>query len=49
MKKISVLDRSNGMILDIYQVVKVSKPCTVCGTLTPLDKTCCILNEEIAN
>lgn len=49
LKKISVYDTSHKMVIDVWQAMKPSKPCTVCGTLTPLDKTCCILNQEIAN
>ena len=40
LEKITVLDRSNGKIIDVYQVLKVSKPCTSCGELVPIDLDC---------
>lgn len=49
MKKITILNTSHKKVLDLWQVVKVSIPCTVCGELTPIDKTCCTTKQELAN
>jgi|SRR6185437_202979 len=40
MKKIIVYYPSNRMVIEVYQVKKQSKPCTVCSTLTPTNKDC---------
>lgn len=43
--KIPVYHSPSKKIIDVWQVVKQSKPCTACGSLTPTDKACRDCNE----
>jgi len=45
LKIVRVHDKSNRKFVDVYEVVRQSKPCPDCGNLTPtnqLIKGCCI-------
>jgi hypothetical protein len=46
--KSKIFDRCHKMVIEIYEVVEQSKPCTVCSKLTPTDKVCCSLKEVTA-
>ena len=41
MKLETIYDRSNIVCIEIYRVVRQSKPCTICKKLTAIDQTCC--------
>lgn len=47
MKFEKLFDRSNKVCIEVYYVVRQENPCTVCGKLTPTDKTCHEIFEEI--